>query len=133
MNNDKNIDLLPVIANFLEQGLVENIVIMFKRDSSLYSLSGKLISDKRFNVRLGTAVLFEELATIKPQEVALAIPALLPILKHDIPLFRGEAATILGIIGTPAALQYLEQHGDDPDPQVQELITDILIEKKAAL
>lgn len=133
MNNDNNIDLLPVITNFLEQGLVENIVIMFKRDSSLYNLSGKLISDDRFNVRLGTAVLFEELATIRPQEVALAIPALLPILKHDIPLFRGEAVTILGIIGTPAALHYLEQHGDDPDPQVQELITDILKEKKADL
>ena len=130
MDNDINNTLLQVIADFLEQGLVENIVIMFKRDTSLYSLSGKLISDERFSVRLGTAVLFEELVLLKLQEVNLAIPALLPILKHGNPLFRGEAATILGIIGSPDALKHLKQLIDDPDPRVRELISDILKENR---
>jgi len=50
----------------------------------------------------------------------------LPLLQEKNPLLRGEAATILGIINTPAALQQLKTLADDPDPQVREIITDIL-------
>jgi len=121
-----NIDLLQVIGDFLELGHVENIVAMYKHDTSLYNLSGDLISDERFSVRLGTAVLFEELAVMRPNEISLAIPSLIPLLHEKNPFLRGEAATILGIIGSPAALQHLEPLADDPDPQVLEIITDIL-------
>jgi hypothetical protein len=126
MINDYNIDLLKIIGDFLELGHVENIVAMFKQDTSLYSLTGDLISDERFSVRLGTAVLFEELVAMRPDETSLAIPFLLPLLQEENPLLRGEAATILGIIGSPDALQHLEPLTDDPDPQVREIITDIL-------
>ena len=123
---DYDIDLLKVTSDFLEMGHVENIVAMFKQDTGLYGLTGGLIRDERFAVRLGTAVLFEELAAVRPEEAVLAIPALLPLLQEKNPLLRGEAATILGIIGTPAALQHLEPLNDDPDPQVQEIVRDIL-------
>jgi hypothetical protein len=126
MNNNYNIDLLKVIGDFLELGHVENIVAMFKHDKNLYDLSGDLIRDERFAVRLGTAVLFEELAKERPDETSLAIPALLPLLHEENPVLRGEAATILGIIDSPVALQYLEQLANDPDPQVREIIADIL-------
>jgi len=121
-----NIDLLQVIGDFLELGHVENIVAMYKHDTSLYNLSADLIRDERFSVRLGTAVLFEELAVMRPNEISLAIPSLIPLLHEKNPFLRGEAATILGIIGSPAALQHLEPLADDPDPQVLEIITDIL-------
>jgi hypothetical protein len=126
MINDYNIDLLKIIGDFLELGHVENIVAMFKQDTSLYSLTGDLIRDERFSVRLGTAVLFEELVTMRPDETSLAIPFLLPLLQEENPLLRGEAATILGIIGSPDALQHLRQHANDPDPQVLEIISDII-------
>ena len=129
MNKDNNTDLLHVIADFLELGHVENIVAMFKQDRNLYNLTGELIRDERFTVRLGTAVLFEELAEIRPNDINLAIPALLPLLKEENPFLRGEAATILGIIGSPAVLQDLELLTDDPDPQVREIISDILNKK----
>ena len=124
MNDDYNIDLLKVIGDFLELGHVENIMAMFKQDTSLYSLAGDLIRDERFAVRLGTAVLFEELAEVRPEEISLAIPSLLPLLQEENPLLRGEAATILSIIGSPTALQHLRQLANDPDPQVREIITD---------
>ncbi len=123
---DNNIDLLKIISDFLELGHVENIVAMFKQDKDLYKLTGELVRDERFTVRLGTAVLFEELAAIRPEDMPLAIPFLLPLLQGKNPLLRGEAATILGIINTPAALQQLNTLADDPDPQVREIITDIL-------
>jgi hypothetical protein len=126
VNKDYNIDLLKVIADFLELGHVENIVAMFKQDTSLYNLTGNLVRDERFTVRLGVAVLFEELAVIIPNDLPLAIPSLLPLLRETNPLLRGEAATILGIIGTRAAHEHLLPLADDPDPQVREIITDII-------
>jgi HEAT repeat protein len=51
------------------------------------------------------------------------------LLQEENPLLRGEAATILGIIGSPAALQYLLPLKDDPDPGVREIITDILTQR----
>jgi hypothetical protein len=130
LNNNDNIDLLKVIGDFLELGHVENIVAMFRQDTRLYNLAGLLIRDERFAVRLGAAVLFEELAVVQPNEISLAIPSLLPLLQEKNPFLRGEAATILGIIGSPAALQHLRPHKDDPDPQVKEIITDIINQKK---
>lgn len=125
-NKDYNIDLLKVIGDFLELGHVDNIVAMFKQDTSLFELSGDLLRDERFAVRLGIAVLFEELAVVQPSEMSLAIPSLLPLLQEQNPLLRGEAATILGIIGTKNAIKYLLKLESDPDPQVREIITDIL-------
>ena len=72
-NKNYNIDLLQVIGDFLELGHVENIVAMYKHDTSLYNLSADLIRDERFSVRLGTAVLFEELAVIRPNEISLTV------------------------------------------------------------
>lgn len=126
MHKEDYFDLLKVVGDFLELGHVENIVAMFKQDTDLYNLTGDLVRDERFSVRLGTAVLFEELVEIRPHEASLAIPCLVGLLQEKNPIFRGEAATILGIIGTPDALQHLEPLTDDPDPQVREIITDIL-------
>ena len=130
-NNDYNIDLLKVIGDFLELGHVENIEAMFRQDAGLYDLAGDLVRDERYAVRLGTAVLFEELALEKPNRTSLAIPSLLPLLHEKDPLLRGEAATILGIIGSPSALQHLLPLKEDPDPQVREIITDIINQKTA--
>ena len=132
MNDGYNIDLLKVIGDFLELGHDENIVAMFKQDSSLYSLTGELIRDERFTVRLGVAVLFEELATLRPDDLHLAIPALLPLLEESNPILRGEAATILGIIGDGEAIANLRTLQNDPDQQVLEIVTDILAQQRTS-
>ncbi len=119
-------ELLQVIGDFLEMGHVENIVAMFKKDDSLYELTGDLLRDERFAVRLGTAVLFEELVQIMPLHTPNAIPALQPLLSESVPALRGEAANILGIIGTDEALRSLSPLRNDPDPQVAEIVGDIL-------
>ena len=126
MKKDFNIDMLQVIGDFLELGHVENIVAMFKQDRNLYNLTGDLLRDERFTVRLGVAVLFEELAVMQPKEISLAVPSLLPLLQEQNPILRGEAATILGIIGSREALKQLEKLKDDPDSQVREIVADII-------
>ena len=119
-------ELLKVIGDFIEMGHVENIVAMFKRDTSLYRFVGPLLQDERFAVRLGTAVLFEELAQARPGEVELAIPYLTPLLKDKTPWIRGEAANILVIINSTAALALLKPLTKDRDPQVAEIARDAL-------
>ena len=126
MHEDEQAELISVIADFLEMGHVENIMAMFKQDTALYGLSGELLRDERFMVRMGMAVLFEELKVIRPQEVTLAIPALLPILGEETPWMRGEAVNLLAIIGTPEALAHLKPLADDPEPQIREMVQDIL-------
>ena len=132
MNDGYDIDLVKVIGDFLELGHVENIVAMFKQDRSLYSLTGDLLRDERFAVRLGVAVLFEELAVKKPADLRLTIPVLLPLLEETNPILRGEAATILGIIGGQEAIGNLQTLQNDPDQQVLEIVTDILRQQKTS-
>jgi len=117
-------ELITVIKDFIEMGHVENIVIMFKQDPSLYALTGELIKDERFMVRMGVAVMFEELKEIRPQEVELAIPALLPLLDDPTSYVRGEAISLLATIGGPEAMDALIRLKDDPDSQVREIVAD---------
>ena len=119
-------ELLKVIADFLEMGHVENIVAMFKQEKRYYDWTGDLLDDERFAVRLGVSVLFEHLKEEKPGDTGLAIPSLVQKL-HGTPVWlRGEAVSVLGIIGTDAALEHIRQMIDDPDPQVAEVARDIL-------
>ncbi len=119
-------ELLKVIADFLEMGHVENIVEMFKQDSRYYEWVGQLLTDERFAVRLGVSVLFEYLIEERPDDVELAIPSLSDVLKHETPWVRGEAISVLSIIGTAPATAIIQTMADDPDPQVAEMVQDIL-------
>ena len=126
MKKPYDIDIVQVIGDFLEMGHLENIVAMFKQDTGLYGLVGHLLQDERYAVRLGIAALFEELALLRPAEISLAVPTLLPLLENNNPILRGEAATLLGIIGTREALVPLRKLANDRDPQIREIVSDIL-------
>ncbi|MBM9616268.1 HEAT repeat domain-containing protein [Desulfobulbus rhabdoformis] len=119
-------ELLQVIADFLAMGHVENIVAMFRQDPRYFAWTGQLISDERFAVRLGVSVLFEYLLELCPEHLHLAIPSLEVQLKNSISWVRGEAANVLGIIGSPEALAPLSVLLDDDSPQVVEIVRDIL-------
>ena len=118
-------EMIEVIADFIEQGLVENIVAMFKADKSYYRLTGEILADERFAVRLGVSVLFEYLVAEKPEEVELAVPSLIALLNPKTPAYiRGEAVGVLGLIGSEQALAALKPLVKDDDPQVAEIAKD---------
>jgi len=119
-------ELIKTIADFIEMGHIENIVAMFKQEKEYYQYTGDLIRDERFMVRMGMAVLFEQLAEIRRNDLSLAIPSLTPVLDVKTPYMRGDAATLLGIIGTEEAIIHIHRLINDPDPQVQEIVKDIL-------
>ena len=119
-------ELLNVISDFLEKGLAENIIAMFKKEPELHRLTGELLKDERFMVRMGVAILYEELVTGRPEETTLAIPSLRPLLTNKISYVRGEACNILGTINSNAARTLLATMANDPDPQVREIVADYL-------
>ena len=126
MINDEDRELLKVIGDFLEQGLAGNIAAMYRQDPRLHRLTGELLRDERFMVRMGVAVLYEELAATRPAELPLAIPNLPPLLTDQVAYVRGEACTILGLINTEAARELLKSLAADDDPQVREIVGDCL-------
>lgn len=121
-------ELKKVIADFLDQGHVENIVAMFRREPKYYTWTGDILQDERFSVRLGLSVLFEELQRVQPGELPRAIPSLAKILLLEEPLFRGEAVSLLSVIGTEEAFAYIKRHIDDPNSQVREIVELVLEE-----
>lgn len=126
MEQHERHELLALIGDFIEMGHVDNIAAMFRKDRDLYALTGDLLRDARFVVRVGMAVLFEELAATRPEEIKLAVPVLLPLLQDENAYVRGEAATLLGIIASPEALAGISPLLKDADSQVAEIATDIL-------
>jgi HEAT repeat protein len=121
-----DVELLRVIADFLVMGHVENIVAMYRQGPRYLGWCDRLLTDERFAVRLGLAVLFEYLVADQPNQTHLAIDSLAQALRDSRPWVRGEALNILAIIGGPRALELVRPHLADPDPQVQEVARDIL-------
>lgn len=125
-NSVSDQELKRVIADFLDQGHVENIIAMFRREPRYYAWTGDILRDERFSVRLGVSVLFEELQQIQPDKLDLATPALIELLTADEPLLRGEAVSLLGIIGSETALALVRRQQNDPDLRVQEMVQLVL-------
>jgi hypothetical protein len=119
-------ELLLVIADFLALGHVENIVAMFRQDQRLFDWTGHLLTDNRLSVRLGVSVLFEYLVDLCPDKTLLAVPSLARQLGHPIDWVRGEAASVLAIIGSQEALSLVHPLLNDPSLQVREVAHDIL-------
>jgi len=129
MTEVSDAELKQVIGDFLDMGLVDNIVAMFRRDPRYYPWIGEILNDSRFQVRLGVSVLFEELRLIQPDLIDLATPSLLALL-HAVPVLpthvRGEAVSVLAIIGSEAAMEGVRAMALDSDPLVAEIALDIL-------
>jgi hypothetical protein len=128
MTDVSDTELKKVIADFLEMGHVDNIVAMFRREPAYYGWTGEILDDERFAVRVGVAVLVEELKKIQPEKLPLAIPSLVRLLCTESPTIRGEAIGLLGLIGTAEAVGHIRALQTDPSPQVREMVELVLEE-----
>ncbi len=122
-------ELKVVISDFLEMGHVDNIIALFRSEPQYYEWTGELLKDERFNVRLGLSVLFEELKILQPEKLSIAIPSLVDALGSEESLIRGEAVSLLGIIGTDIALDHIRNIRNDTSPQVREIVQIVMEDK----
>lgn len=122
-------DLKKMIADYMENGCLENITDMFKYDKSLYVYIGDLMTDERMRVRIGVIALIETLKREDLENISKTIPYIIPLLKDENPVIRGDAAYLLGIIGDKHAIPFLEEMKNDEDTNVriiaEEAIEDI--------
>jgi HEAT repeat protein len=127
--NTKQPDIKTMLADYMENGFLDNIIDMFKHDATLYAYVGDLITDERMRVRIGTSALIESLKKEDSDNVNRAISYILPALHNENPVYRGDAAYLLGVIGDPHTVTFLEEMIKDEDPDVrliaQEAIEDI--------
>ncbi len=111
-----------MIADYMEKGLLENIIDMFKHDKSLFLLIGDILDDERGRVRLGIIALVEALMLGNSDDILTAIPGIVKPLKNPNPTIRGDAAYLLGIIGHINALPLLQEASEDENILVKEIV-----------
>ncbi|MFA4829073.1 MAG: HEAT repeat domain-containing protein [Thermodesulfovibrionales bacterium] len=125
-------ELKTMIADYMEKGFLENIIDMFRHDSSLYSLVGELMTDERVRVRLGMSALVETLGKEAPEHIKKAVPGILPLLKNSEPVIRGDAAYLMGIIGHSDSIPLLKEIADnDGNPDVRGIAKEAIEDIKA--
>jgi HEAT repeat protein len=107
--NADNFDLKKMIADYMEGGLLDNIIDMFRHDKDLYELVADLMQDESMRVRIGVTALLETLVLEDPENVKKTIPGILSLLKHEKPVIRGDAAYILGTIGDKEVVPSLQE------------------------
>jgi len=107
------VELKQMIADYMENGFLENIIDMFRHDKSLYTFIGELMADERARVRLGISALVETLKKEDAENIHSAMPNILPLLNHREPVIRGDAAYLLGIIGRKESVPMLIETADN--------------------
>ena len=127
-NKIPEIDLQTMIADYMENGFLDNIIDMFRHDSSLYSIVGILIRDERVRVRIGTTAMMEELSVVDKANISSALHNILPLLDNENAVVRGDAANLLGIIGNCSVLPALRKAQDDNNQNVRILVKEAIEE-----
>jgi hypothetical protein len=117
--NADNFDLKKMIGDYMEGGLLDNIIDMFRHDKNLYELVADLMRDERMRVRIGVTALLETLVLEDPENVKKTVPQMVPLLKNENPVIRGDAANILGIIGDADVIPFLREISADENENVR--------------
>jgi hypothetical protein len=117
--NTENFNIKKLIADYVEDGFLDNIVDMFKHDKSLYSYIGDLMRDERIMVRIGISALVETLREEDSEHISRALPSVIPLLEDQNPMLRCDAAYVLGIIGHKDAIPFLRKASQDGHPHIR--------------
>ena len=121
-------EMKAMLIEYMDSGFLENIIALFKQDSSLYRFVADMLGDENLRVRLGATALVEELVGSHRDELRAAVPGIIELLKHENPTLRGDAASVLGTIKDPSAIDALRACLDDVHPGVREVARDALSE-----
>ena len=119
-------EMKAMLIEYMGKGFLDNIIALFKQDSSLFRFIADMLGDGNLRVRLGTVALVEELVAERGNELRAAVPGLIELLRHENPTVRGDAASVLGTIRDRSAHAALEACLRDTHPGVREAARDAL-------
>jgi hypothetical protein len=120
-------EMRTMLIEYMGNGFLENIIAMFKQDSSLCRFIPAMVGDDNLRVRLGATALVEELAAEHREELSAAVPGTIGLLTQENPTIRGDAASVLGIIKDASAIDALRICLHDNHPGVREIARDALV------
>ncbi|NQU63192.1 MAG: HEAT repeat domain-containing protein [SAR324 cluster bacterium] len=126
INEADQVAFSQLIADDLENGALEKVTDLFRYNKTLYLIVGNLLRDEHMKVRLGANILMDELRVEKPDEVKLALPGILPLLQDQNPTVRGDAADMLGMIGSVEHIDLLQKLLKDSNHQVAEIAAEAI-------
>jgi HEAT repeat protein len=121
-------EMKAMLIEYMGKGFLENIVAMLKQDTSLFRFIADMLGDENLRVRLGATAMVEELAADHREDLRAAVPGIIGLLKHENPTIRGDAASVLGTIKDPSAVDALLASLQDDHPGVREVAQDALLE-----
>ena len=114
------------IAEKLNANGLNEVAGLFAKNPMLWQYAGILLGDKRMRVRLGATTVIEEIYRDIPEIKTIVLPLLLPLLENPNHLVRGDAANLIANLGGKEYFNVLKNLVHDPDPQVRQVILDIL-------
>jgi len=123
MNNDEMRDM-PI--DYMGRGFLDNIIDLCKQDFSVLRFLPDMLGVENIRVRLGATALVEELVLQFRNELRVAVPGLIKLLKHENPTIRGDAASVLGMIKDQTAADALHMSLQDDHPVVREAALEAL-------
>jgi HEAT repeat protein len=126
INETDEKEFTKLIADDLEGGALEKVMELFRYNKTLYLIVGNLLRDERMKVRLGANMLIDELREEKPDDVRLALPGVLSLLADQNPTIRGDAADMLGMIGSVEHIDLLQELLKEDNHQIVEIATDAI-------
>jgi len=122
----EDLEMQNMLIEYMGQGFLENIIALFRQDRSLYRFLPAMLGQENMRIRLGVAALVEELAREHQEDVRVALPGIIELLRHTNATIRGDAAFVLGIIKDPKAIDALRTCLVDSNPGVREIAHDAL-------
>ncbi len=126
INETDEKEFTKLIADDLESGALEKVIELFRYNKTLFLVVGNLLRDDRMKVRLGANMLIDELREEKPDDVKLALPGVLHLLQDQNPTIRGDAADMLGMIGSVEHIGLLQELLREDNHQIVEIATDAI-------
>ena len=114
------------IAELLNGQSLSKVQELFRKNPSYLDYSADFMADERMRVRLAATSILEDLSAVIPEQIAPVVFLLIPLLQHPNHLVRGDAANLIAILDGKNRKEILKAMEDDPDPQVREVIRDIL-------
>ncbi len=121
-------EMRAMLIEYMSNGFLDNIISLLTQDSLLYRFIPDLLGDESLRVRLGATALVEELVADHREELKVVVPEIIGLLKNENPTIRGDAASVLGIIKDPSAIEALRISRHDSHPGVREVACDALAE-----
>ena len=119
-------EMQAMLREYMGRGFLENIIALFRQEPELMRFIPPLASSEEMTVRLGATALVEEMAGEHREQLRIAVPGLIALLREENATIRGDAAYLLGVIGDRSARDALGKLQDDPHPAVREIVEDAL-------